>query len=56
MKLSEFKKLIREEVRKVIKEANNPIDSIFNEKIGTQLEKISGYDGMSFNEEKNIFH
>ena len=54
MKIQEFKKLIREEVRKVIKEANNPIDSIFNEKIGTQLEKISGYDGMSFNEEKNM--
>lgn len=54
MKASEFRKLIREEVRKVIKEANTPIDSIFNDKIGTQLVKISGYDGMSYNKEKNM--
>lgn len=56
MKISEFRKLIREEVRKIIKEANNPIDSIFNEKVWSTLEKISGYDGMQFgkNDEKNM--
>ena len=54
MKLTEFKNLIREEVRKVLKEENTPIDSIFNEKVWSTLEKISGYDGMQFNKEKNI--
>jgi|688.fasta_scaffold1964381_1 hypothetical protein len=54
MKIQEFKKLIREEIRKVLNEENAPKDSIFNDKIDTALGKISGYDGMQFNKEKNI--